>query len=152
VCWTEITWNAPQNRWSVDRPTGPDYRCDIFEDKVQTAGQVGPIDGQPLPTPRTPAPSTEDEDEGSERSDNTIESGVPGNTTEEEGLAQLAESIHINPPAMTTMTEPVETTAFLRREVTDEINPHTGRRIERIANVVDDEAVDTDRFAGTMCR
>src|SRR6266702_1953724 len=105
VCWTEITWNAPLQRWNVDRPTGPDYRCNIFEDKVQTAGQVGPIDGQPLPTPRTLAPSTEDEDKRSERSDDTVESGVPGNTTEEEGLADLAESIHIHPPAMTTLTE-----------------------------------------------
>ncbi len=85
---------------------GPDYRCDIFEDEVQTTGQVGPIDGQPPQTPRTPAPSTEDEEEGSDRSDNTIESGAPGNTTEEERLAELAESIHINPPAMAIMTEP----------------------------------------------
>ncbi len=109
MCWTEITWNAPQNRWNVERPTGPDYRCDIFEDEVQTAGQVGLIDGQLLPTPRTPAPSTEDEEEGrSEGSNNTIESGVPGNTTEEERLADLAESIHINLPVMTTMTKPVE--------------------------------------------
>ncbi len=142
VCWTEITWNAPHNRWNVERPTGPDYRCDIFEDKVQTAGQVGPIDRQPPQTPRTPAPSTEDEGEGSERSDNTVESGAPGNTTEEERLADLAESIHINPPVMATMTEPTRTEepAFLRREATSEINPRTGHRIERIANIVDDEA------------
>ena len=144
MCWTEITWNAPQNRWDVERPTGPDYRCNIFEDEVQTAGQVGPIDGQLPPTPRTPAPSTEGEDEGSEQSDNTVESGVPGNTTEEDRLAELAESIHINPPDMATMTEPTRTIeqepAYLRREVMSEINPHTGRRIERIANIVDDEA------------
>ncbi len=144
VCWTEITWNTPLQRWNVERPTGPDYRCDIFEDEVQTAGQVGLIDGQPLLTPRTPAPSTEDEDEGSEHSENTIESGAPGNTTEEERLADLAESIHINPPAMTTMTEQTRTAmeepVLLRREVTDEINPNTGHRIERIANTVDDEA------------
>ncbi len=111
VCWTEITWNAPQNRWDVDRPAGPDYRCDIFEDEVRTAGQVGLIDGQQPPTPRTPAPSTEDEEEEDGRSENsegTEGTGVPGNTTEEDGLAELAESIHINPPEMTTMTEPVE--------------------------------------------
>jgi len=84
VCWTEITWNAPQNRWNVERPAGLDYRCDIFEDKVRTAGQVGQIDGQPHPNPRTPAPSTEDEEEGSEHSDNMVESGALGNTTEEE--------------------------------------------------------------------
>ncbi len=110
VCWTEIVWNAPNNRWDVTRPTGPDYRCDIFEDKVQTAGQVEPIDGQPIPTPRTPAPSTEDKEErGSDNSENTVESGIPGNTTEEEHLAKLAESIHINPPAMATMMEAVGT-------------------------------------------
>jgi len=109
VCWTEIAWNSPQNRWEVERPMGPDYRCNIFEDEVQTAGQVGPIDGQPPLTPRTPAPSTEDEEEGSENSDNTAKSGAPGNTMEEERLANLAESIHINPPLMATMTEPVET-------------------------------------------
>jgi len=83
VCWTEITWNA-QNRWNIERPMGPDYWCDIFKDEVQTAGQVGPIDGQPPQDPRTPAPSTEDEEEGSEHSDNTVESRAPGNTTEEE--------------------------------------------------------------------
>jgi len=105
VCWTEITWNAPLNRWNVERPTGPDYRCDIFEDEVQTAGQVGPIDRQPSQIPRTPAPSTKDKDKGSEHLENTIESGAPGNTMEEERLANLAESIHINPPLMATMTE-----------------------------------------------
>jgi len=142
VCWTEITWNAPQNRWNVERPTGPDYRCDIFENEVQTAGQVGPIDGQPPQNLRTPAPSTEDEEEGSEHSDNTVESGAPGNTTEEEGLANLAESIHINPPVMTTVMEParVEEPVFLRREATNEINPHTGHRIAHVANIMDDEA------------
>ena len=136
LCWTEITWNAPQNRWEVERPTGPDYRCDIFEDEVRTAGQVGLIDGQTVPTPRTPAPSTEDEEEerGSEDSGNTAETGVPRNTTEEEGLADLAESIHINPPEMTTMTEPVEIAtegvAYLRREIVGEIHPLTGHRIQ----------------------
>jgi len=66
---------------------------------------VGPIDGQPPLNPRTPAPSTEDEDEGSEQSEDTVESGRPGNTTEEERLVDLAESIHINSPRMATMTE-----------------------------------------------
>ncbi len=136
MCWTEITWNAPQNRWEVERPTGPDYRCDIFEDEVQTAGQVGLIDGQSAPTPRTPAPSTEDEEEEerrSEDSENTAETGIPGNTTEEEGLAELVESIHINPPEMATITEPVEVTTegatYLRREVVGEIHPQTGHRM-----------------------
>ncbi len=146
VCWTEITWNAPQNRWNVERPTGPDYRCNIFEDKVQMAGQVGPIDGQPIPTPQTPAPSTEDEEEerGSKDSENTVESGAPGNTTEEERLADLAESIHINPPVMTTMMEPVdiitEGSTYLRREITKEINPNTGHRERRRTTTIDDEA------------
>src|SRR6266702_2679161 len=131
VCWTEITWNAPHNRWNIERPTGPDYCCDIFEDEVQTTGQVGPIDGQPPQTPRTPAPSTEDGDEGSEQSKDTIKSGAPGNTTEEEGLAHLAESIHINPPAMTMMTRTREHVLneeanYLRREIVEDISPQTG--------------------------
>jgi len=96
--------------WNVVRPTGPDYHCNIFEDEVQTSGNVGAIDGQVPLAPRTPAPSTdsreEEEEQGSERSEDTIESGQPGNTTEEEGLANLAESIHINPPEMATITEP----------------------------------------------
>ncbi len=110
MCWTEITWNAPHNRWDVERPAGPDYRCDIFEDEVQTAGQVGPIDRQPPQTPRTPAPSTKDEEERSEGEDsnNTVKSRAPGNTTKEERLANLAESIHINLPIMATMTKRVE--------------------------------------------
>jgi len=146
VCWTEIAWNAPQNRWDVVGPTGPDYRCDIFEDEVQTAGQVGLINGQHVPTPRTPAPSTEDK-EGEERSENsgdTVETGAPGNTTEEEGLANLAESIHINPPEMTTMTEPVEIvtegSAYLRREIMGEIHPCTGHRALPETNTADDVA------------
>ncbi len=124
VCWCEITWNAPEATWNVVWPAGPDYRCDIFEDEVQTSGNVGAIDGQPPLTPRTPAPSTdsrEEEEQGSEQSEDTIESGQPGNTTEEEGLANLAESIHINPPDMATMTEPPQT-----EEIIDE---HTGHRI-----------------------
>ncbi len=74
------------------------------------AGQVGPIDGEPIPNPRTLAPSTDDREEEreSEHSEGTVETGAPGDTTEEEGLANLAESIHINLPAMTTMMEPVE--------------------------------------------
>ena len=138
MCWTEITWNAPLNRWNVERPAGPDYRCDIFEDEVRTAGQVGLIDGQNAPTPRTPASSTEDEEEEreSEHSGNTVETGVPGNTTEEEGLAELAESIRINPPEMTTMMEPVEVitegAAHLEHEVGGEIHPRTGHRVRTL--------------------
>ncbi len=64
--------------------------------------------------------------------EDTIESGQPRNTTEEEGLANLAESIHINPPEMATMTEEPRT-----EELVDE---NTGHRIRRIANIVDDEA------------
>src|SRR6266702_1732997 len=125
--WEITTWNAPYQRWDVNRPTRPDYCCDIFEDEVQTVGQVGPIDGQPPQTPRTPAPSTEDNNKGSECSDDTIESGAPGNTTEEDRLAKLAESIYINPPAITTMTKTREQMLneeanYLRREVTEEIN------------------------------
>jgi len=110
LCWCEITWNAPEALWNVVRPAGPDYHCNIFEDEIQTSGNIGAIDGQPLLTPRTPAPSTdsreEEEDQGSEQSENTIESGQPRNTTEEEGLANLAESIHINLPKMATITKP----------------------------------------------
>jgi len=146
VCWTEITWNAPNHRWDVVRPTGPDYRCDIFEDEVQTAGQVGPIDGQHIPTPRTPAPSTEDKEEErrSEGSKNMAETGAPGDTTEEERLAGLAESIHINPPVMAIITEPVETTTerstYLRWEVAEEIHPQTGHRVSHVAHTAEDEA------------
>jgi len=72
-----------------------------------------------------------------------VESRAPGNTTKEERLADLAESIHINPPAMTTMTEPVEITTeeppYLRWEVTDEINQYTGHRMRCIVNVANDE-------------
>ena len=133
VCWCEITWNAPENLWNVVRPAGPDYRCDIFEDEVQTTGNVGAIDGQVPPTPRTPAPSTDSREEAqdSEGSEDTIESGHPGNNTEEEELANLAESIHINPPEMATITE---------EPYTEEIHEQTGHRIRRVANIVDDEA------------
>ena len=143
VCWTEITWNAPNTRWDVIRPTGPDYRCDIFEDEVRTAGQVGQIDREPILNPRTPAPSTDDkgDERRSEGSEDTAETGAPGNTTEEEGLANLAESIHINPPNMATMTEPAEIitegSTYLRREIAEEINPQTGHQGHRNA---DDEA------------
>ncbi len=124
VCWCEITWNAPEAVWNVVRPTGPDYQCDIFEDEVQTSGNVGAIDGQVPLTPRTPAPSMdsqEEEERESEQSEDTIESGQPGNTMEEEGLTNLAESIRINPPDMATMTEPQHT-----EETIDE---HMGHRI-----------------------
>ncbi len=118
--------------WNVVRPAGPDYHCDIFEDEVQTAGNVGAIDGHP-PTPRTPTPSTDSrEEQESEHSEDTIKSGQPGNTTEEEGLANLAESIHINPPEMATMTEPPRTE--------ENIDDRTGHRIRRIVNIVDDKA------------
>jgi len=68
------------------RPAGLDYHCDISEDKVQTAGNVGPIDGQPPAIPRTPAPSTDsrEDEERSEGSENTIKSGALGNTIEED--------------------------------------------------------------------
>ena len=118
--------------WNIVWPAGLDYRCDIFEDEVQTSGNVGAIDGQLPPTPRTPAPSTDSrEEQGSEHSEDTIKSGQPGNTTEEEGLADLAESIHINLPEMATMTEEPRTEEL--------IDDNTGHRIRRIANIVDDE-------------
>ncbi len=133
VCWCEITWNAPEAVWNVVRPAGPDYHCDIFEDEVRTTGNVGEIDGQLPPTPRTPAPSTDSQEEqGSEQLEDTIESGQPGNTTEEEGLANLAESIHINPPEMATMTE--------APGIEEVIHEDTGHRVRRIINIVDDEA------------
>jgi len=133
VCWCEITWNAPEAVWNVVQPAGPDYRCDIFKDEVQTAGNVGALDGHPPPAPRTPAPSTDSQEEqGSEWSEDTIESGQPGNTTEEEGLANLAESIHINPPKMATMKEVPGTEEIIHED--------TGHRIQRVVNIVDDEA------------
>jgi len=106
MCWCEVTWNTSETVWNVVRPAGLDYRCDIFEDEVQTTGNVGAIDGHPPPAPRIPTPSTDSQEEQrSEQSEDTIKSGQPGNTTEEEALANLAESIHINPPEMATMTE-----------------------------------------------
>ncbi len=91
-------------------------------------------------------PSTEDEEEErrSENSEDTVELGAPEDTTEEERLADLAESIHINPPAMTTMMEPMEIitegSTYLRRETMEEIHPQMGHRINRVANIVDNEA------------
>ena len=85
MCWTEITWNAPEALWNVVWPTGPDYRCDIFEDEVQTAGQVGPIDGQSMqPWILAPSTASEEEEEANEGSEDTVESGAAGNTTEED--------------------------------------------------------------------
>jgi len=79
MCWCKITWNASEAVWNIVWPAGPDYHCDIFEDEVQMAGNVGAIDGHPPPAPRTPAPSTDSQEEqGSKQSDNTIESGQPG--------------------------------------------------------------------------
>ena len=135
LCWCEITWNAPENLWNVVRPAGPDYRCDIFKDEVRTAGNVGAIDGQVPPTPRTPTPSTdscEEDRQESEGSEDTIKSGHPGDTGEEEALANLAEFIQIRSLVMATMTE-----APHMEEV---INEQTGHRIQRIVNIVDDEA------------
>jgi len=87
VCWTEITWNAPEALWNIVQPTGPDYWCDIFEDEVQTAGQVGPIDRQPIAQPRTLAPSTAsegEEEDADKRTKGTEETGAAGNTTKED--------------------------------------------------------------------
>ena len=53
MCWCKITWNEPKNLWNVVRSTGPDYHCDIFKNKVQTARNVGQINGHPPVTPRT---------------------------------------------------------------------------------------------------
>jgi len=89
-------------------------------------------------TPRTPAPSTADsqeEQQQSEGSKHTIELGAPGNTIEEERLVELAESIHINPPVMTMMTEIAreqiinEEREFNGREAEETINEHTGHHI-----------------------
>ncbi len=135
VCWTEITWNAPEALWNIVQPTGPDYWCDIFEDEVQTAGQVGPIDRQPIAQPRTLAPSTAsegEEEDADKRTKGTEETGAAGNTTKEDWLVELAESIHIHPP-MATRTEAV-------REETGEINPQTGHWVRQTVNIVDDKA------------
>ncbi len=64
---------------------------------------------------------------------------------EEERLANLAESIHINPPAMTTMTKTREHVLnkeanYLRREVMEDISPQTGHQIRQVANIIDNKA------------
>src|SRR6266702_2623090 len=103
-------------------------------------GNIGQINGQPPLTPRTPAPSTdsreeEEEEAASENSENTIKSGVPRNTTEEDRLAEPAESIHIHPPTMATMTEAI----IGQEQVEEVINKHTGHHVRCVANIVDDE-------------
>ncbi len=112
------------------------------------AGIIGQINRQPPQTPRTLAPSTdsrEDKGRSEEGSEDTIMSGVPGNTMEEDRLAEFTESIHINPPEMVTMTEATrkqiveQEMVFTRWEAENAINPHTGH--QRIINIVDDEAV-----------
>ncbi len=59
-----------------------------------------------LQNPRTPAPSTTDSSERDMSEQGSATTGEPGDTTEENQLVALAESIHINPPVeMTTITE-----------------------------------------------
>jgi len=145
-CWCETTWSVLHQRWNITRPTGDEYRCNIFEDEVIHDGDQGPIDGQEdkennsiLHNPRTPAPSTTEGSEGDASEPESATTGEPGNTTEESQLAALAESIHINPPeTMTTMTEPVrERIAQIENPI---IDPHTGH-IRGLTQVnVEDEA------------
>ncbi len=143
-CWCEVTWSTSQQRWNVTRPTGDEYRCNIFEDEVIYDGDQGPIDRQEddnsiLQNPRTPAPSTIDGSERDTSEQGSATTGEPGDTTEESQLAALAELIHINPPAeMTTVTEPVrERIAHVENPV---INPRTGH-VQGMAQVnFEDEA------------
>ncbi len=100
--------------WNITRPTGDEYRCDIFEDEVIYNGDQGPIDRQEnnkpeddniLQNPRTPAPSTVESEDETSSENGSATTGELGNTTEESQLAALAESIHINlPEDMTTIT------------------------------------------------
>ncbi len=80
-----------------------------------------------------PAQSTDsqDKDQASEQSEDTVESRRPRDTTEEEGLVDLAESIHINPPDMATMT---------KAPITEAINEHMGHCTRCIVNIVDNKA------------
>ena len=147
-CWCEVTWSVFHQRWNVTRPTGDEYRCDIFENEVIRDGDQGPIDEQEdgennsiLQNPRTPAPSTVDNSEEEESDRESVTTGEPGNTTEESQLAALAESIHIHPPEeMTTITEPVrERIAQIKNPV---IDPHTGH-VQGVAQVdMEDEAAE----------
>ncbi len=80
-----------------------------------------------------------EDEERSEQLEGTVESGAPRNTTEEERLASLAESIHIHLPPMATTTETreqiiKEPVSYFRREMTGEIHLHMGHQIVNIVN------------------
>ncbi len=143
-CWCEVTWSVFHQHWSVTRPTGDEYRCDIYENEVIRDGDQGPIDGQEendsiLQNPRTPAPSTVEDSDGNESEQELVTTGEPGDTTEESQLAALAESIHINPlEEMTTITEPVrERITQIENPI---INPHMGH-VQGVTQVnAEDEA------------
>jgi len=69
--------------------------------------------------------SEEEEDEA--QSEETVESGAPRNTTEEDRLAELTESIHILPP-MAMMTEE-QTMTGNTTDPQGDIHPQMGHRI-----------------------
>jgi len=151
ICWCEVAWSTIQQRWNVTRPTGDEYRCDIFKDEVIHDGDQGPIDGQEddnsiLQNPRTPTPSTTDGSEENPLEQGSATTGEPGDTTEESQLVALAESIHINPPAeMTTITEPVrERIAHIENPI---INQQTGH-VQGMAQVNLEDKVALRRAVG----
>ncbi|KAH9025153.1 hypothetical protein EDB85DRAFT_2149956 [Lactarius pseudohatsudake] len=152
ICWAEVAWNPPLQRWDVNRPAGPEFRCDIDRCKIPSREDWGRLDGQEMPSSQAaPEATSESEtDTGEDESEEVHLSNV--NPEEQEELAQLTAAVTIHerpnvPAESSSLPEPEDiyihepedmATATIAEAHTEEqpllpINPNTGHRTEQPA-------------------
>ncbi|KAH9017061.1 hypothetical protein EDB85DRAFT_2155444 [Lactarius pseudohatsudake] len=152
ICWAEVAWNPPLQRWDVNRPAGSEFRCDIDRREIPSQEDWGRLDGQETPSSQAaPEAASESEtDTGEDESEEDHLSNV--NPEEQEELAQLTAAVTIHerpntPAEFNPLPEPEDiyvhepedmATTTIAEAHTEEqpllpINPNTGHRAEQPA-------------------
>ncbi|KAH9033276.1 hypothetical protein EDB85DRAFT_1890337 [Lactarius pseudohatsudake] len=145
ICWVEVAWNPPLQRWDVNRPAGSEFCCDINRHWGQLNGQETPS-SQAAPE----ATSESETDTGEDKSEEDHLSNV--NPEEQEELARLTAAVTIHerpntPAEFSSLLEPEDiyihepedmataTITEVRREEQPllPINPNTGHHAEQPA-------------------
>ncbi|KAH9039631.1 hypothetical protein EDB85DRAFT_2141138 [Lactarius pseudohatsudake] len=152
ICWAEVAWNPPLQRWDVNRPAGSEFHCDIDRHEIPSREDWGRLNGQEMPSSQAApeAASKSETDTGEDESKEDHLSNV--NPEEQEELARLTAAVTIHerpntPAEFNPLPEPEDiyihepedmATATIAEACTEEqpllpINPNTEHRAEQPA-------------------
>ncbi|KAH9041971.1 hypothetical protein EDB85DRAFT_1886021 [Lactarius pseudohatsudake] len=116
ICWAEVAWNPPLQRWDINRPAGSEFHCDIDRREIPSRKNWGQLDGQDTPSSQAAVP------EDTSESESGMDTG--DNESEEDHLS------NVNPEEQEELTRLAAATEAVRMEEQPllPINPHTGHR------------------------